>query len=103
MTATNDAPKSTATARSTTLPRSRNFRKPLMWHLRPPSWPTGPPLRGSHDAGVEDSCRVDRTLRCRQRCGERCGALLGVPGLVVATDRVMVRDRAAAGEHRVAR
>src|SRR4051812_32517871 len=99
----NAAPMMTATARSTTLPRSRNFRKPLMWHLRPPSWPNGVLLSGRHDAGVEDSCRVDRTLRGRQRRRERCGALLGIPGLVVATHCVVMRDRAAGGEHRVAR
>src|SRR4051794_19145512 len=68
------APISTATARSTTLPRRRNFRKPLMARtshrrLLDASW------RGSDDwsddrpqhSGIEDARGVQRGLRREQR------------------------------------
>src|SRR4051794_41387466 len=91
--APNAAPISTATARSTTLPRSRNFRKPLMALPRSTAviaaCPRGALLSGNRQqhAGVEDAGGVDRVLGPRQRLGERLGTLSGGPRHVGAAGR----------------
>ena len=45
--------------------------------------------------------RVEGLLRCLERIREKSGTLAIVPGAVVASDRVVMRDRAAGGDHRV--
>src|SRR4051794_1003140 len=82
--APNATPISTATARSTTLPRSRNFRKPLMalpWLdgdvASPASCRRRAPRSGNgqQHAGVEDAGGVERRLGSGQRLRERLGPL----------------------------
>src|SRR5262249_20286002 len=52
---------------------------------------------------VQDAGRVECGFRRAQRRRERLGALAVVPGPVVAADRVVVRDRAAVAQERLAR
>src|SRR3954452_14297375 len=104
------APMTTATARSTTLPRSRNFLKPS---TSSPGGSEGPtcadPARsgrsgaGDQHARVEQALRVDRLLRRPQRPRERLRTLAVVPRPVVASDRVVMGDRPAGREDRLAR
>src|SRR5437763_2230339 len=100
-------PMSTATARSTTLPRSRNFRNPLMalpWVDGGVAFPAScldrAPRSGHRQqhAGVEDAGGVQSRLRSGQRLRERLGPLSGVPSRVVTPDGMVMRDRAAGGE-----
>src|SRR3954454_1807986 len=94
--APNATPINTATARSTTLPRRRNFRKPLMARtsrrrLLDASWPGTDDWSGNRQqhSGIEDADGVQRCLRREQRPLERGGALAGVPPHVVATNCVV--------------
>ena len=57
--------------------------------------------RGHQDARVEDAGRVELGPGRRERGAEGFGALAGGPRHMVAPDGVMVRDRAALGDHRV--
>src|SRR3954447_21271692 len=100
-------PMSTATARSTTLPRSRNFRNPLMalpWLDGDVAFPAScldrAPRSGHRQqhAGVEDAGGVQSRLRSGQRLREGLGPLAGVPTRVVTPDGMVMRDRAAGGE-----
>src|SRR3954454_2424061 len=100
-------PMITATARSTTLPRRRNFRKPLMalpWLdggvASPASCRRRAPRSGNRKqhAGVEDAGGVERGLNSGECGGERLGPLAGVPPHVVSADGMVMRDRAAGGE-----
>src|SRR3954454_173130 len=99
-------PMSTATARSTTLPRSRNFWKPLMalprldasWHLASCRGRAPRSGNGQQHAGVEDAGGIKRRLGSGECSGERLRPLAGVPTRVVAADGMVMRDRAAGGE-----
>src|SRR3954454_738707 len=107
--ATNAAPMTTATARSTTLPRSRNFLKPVIHHsfLRAadrPMWSVVPrSASADQHSRVQHAVRVDSGL-CREECPrERVGPLDVVPGTVVPADGVVMGDRAAGREDGLAR
>src|SRR4051794_21065225 len=102
------APMTTATARSTTLPRSRNFLKPSTCspgaqrcHLPPDPARRHRSGAGDQHPGVEQSVRVDGVLHRGERAAERLRSLPVVPRAVVAADRVVVGDRAAGREDRL--
>src|SRR5436190_16839295 len=109
-TAPKAAPMTTPTAKSTTLPRRMNFLKPSMVvpprrcgrsrHLTEDGTAVGSAI--DENAGVENSRRIEGPLRRRQCFGEEIGPLRVVPRSVVATHRVVMRDRATGREHRVA-
>src|SRR5436305_3965795 len=67
---------------------------------------------GSHFSGscgidqharIEQALRVERLLGGAQRLGEQRRALAVIPGPMIASDRVMMRDRAALRDHGIER
>ena len=61
-------------------------------------------LRIEQHAGVQDAGRVERALgAARSARAKSVAALAVVPGAVVAADGVVVRDRAAEPDQRLAR
>src|SRR6516165_6062600 len=53
------------------------------------------------DAGIEEALRIERRLRRLERRGEERRALAVVPGAMIASDGVVVRDGAARLDERV--